>query len=560
MLLLRPQQLTAKYLLYDSFNSGHKAVVYCAPTGYGKTVCFSDIAKEMLSNGVPCMIIVDRIELLEQAKDKLNKNGLYPVIIDPSYTDQLSNLYLASVDTLRNRKFPEIPFLIIDECHKRSFDAIVLYYKGKGAKIMGCTATPVRTGKSYLEEYPDYTGQLIDVYDDMFIASTITEQLEAAYLVPAITTSVELDTSDVKITNTKEGLEYNQKDVFKKFDKPKMYDGVIDNYLKFCKGQRALVFNANVEHSKKMNDAFLAVGISSAHVDGKTPKAERKKIFADFKSGKILVLNNCGVATTGYDEPRVQAVIINRLILSLSLYLQICGRGGRPCPEIGKDHFLIIDHGANYLKHAYWSTEREYFLDPIKASRASLGVAPMVHCTGCLSFIPAQTLICPFCEMARVLPPKPELEASLMEGEFKIVGQEHIPKEFKKPVAKMDVFELENYRVHKKYQVGWLVRQLFARGETALIEYAAMKHYARSWVDKQIELATTAKDSVMSGIWEFIKANPHLSEEQIKDFCTKKMKPIYTLDDINAMMPDILKAGEDFKNGVIDKDGNLIIK
>jgi superfamily II DNA or RNA helicase len=539
MLQLRPQQETAKHLLYDSFNQGNRAVIVCAPTGFGKTVLFSNIVREMLENGVSCMIMCDQKELLDQAEEKLNMNGLYPVVINPDYTHKVASLYLASVDTLRNRKFPEIDFIIIDEAHKRDFDKIILWYLENfpHIKVAGFTGTPVRTGKSEIEDNDTYTGQLIDIYQDLIIPTTMAEQFEHGYLVPAVYTSVEMDVSDVKITNTKDGLEYNQSDAYKKFDKPQMYAGTIDNYRQFSDGFRAICFNQNVEHSKKTTQAFNDAGIPAIHVDGKTKKKARKEAFDGFLAGKYLVLCNFGVATTGYDNPRVRTIILNRLIYSFSLYEQMCGRGGRPCPDDGKDCFLVIDQGANYIKHGYWGTEREYYLDPEKAKRVLTGVAVMVNCEKCDSFISAAARVCPFC--SEVKPMEEKTDEPLAQGEFKLLD---MSKALKKPVVKMSVAELEEYRESKNYSIGWIVRQLFTRGENALWEYQNLKNYAKSWVPKQIELAETAKNNTAASVWEFVQNNPHLTDDQVKDFMIKKLKTVYSIQDIEIMVPEVLEA------------------
>ncbi len=545
MLHLRPQQETAKHLLYDSFNQGNRAVIVCAPTGFGKTVLFSNIVREMLENGISCMIMCDQKELLDQAEDKLNANGLYPVVINPDYTHKVSSLYLASVDTLRNRQFPEVDFIIVDEAHKRDFDKILLWYMEKypHIKIAGFTGTPVRTGKSEIEDNETYSGQLVDIYQDLIICTTMAEQFENGYLVPAVYTSVEMDVSDVKITNTKDGLEYNQSDAFKKFDKPVMYQGVIDNYRKFSDGLRAICFNQNVLHSQKVCQAFNDAGIPAIHVDGKMKKKARKEAFDGFKDGKYLVLCNFGVATTGYDNPRVRTIILNRLVLSFSLYEQMCGRGGRPWNADGKEFFMVIDQGANYIKHGYWGSEREYFLDPHKQRAISTGVACMVNCPNCDSFISAAARLCPFCAEVKPLPDK---EATpLAQGEFKLLD---MTKSVKKPVVKMSVQELEEYREAKKYSTGWIVRQLFSRGETALWEYQNLKNYAKSWAPKQIELAETAKNSTAASVWQFVQDNPHLSDDQIKDFMIKKLKAVYPIEDIDIMVPEVLEARKQLQN------------
>jgi len=59
-------------------------------------------------------------------------------------------------------------------------------------------------------------------------------------------------------------------------------------------------------------------------------KKEREEILSDFKSGKIKVVLNVGVLTTGFDFPELDCLILCRPTMSLSLYYQMLGRAVRP--------------------------------------------------------------------------------------------------------------------------------------------------------------------------------------------------------------------------------------
>ncbi|MFK5283892.1 helicase-related protein, partial [Lacticaseibacillus paracasei] len=76
---------------------------------------------------------------------------------------------------------------------------------------------------------------------------------------------------------------------------------------------------------------------------------DRKKILSRFKNGEFLVLNNCGILTTGYDEPTIEVIIVNRATMSLPLWLQMCGRGSRIFPN--KKNFMVLDFGKNHDRH-----------------------------------------------------------------------------------------------------------------------------------------------------------------------------------------------------------------
>ena len=76
-----------------------------------------------------------------------------------------------------------------------------------------------------------------------------------------------------------------------------------------------------------------------------TKKEERERILSQFKKGIIKCLINVGVLTTGFDYPQLEAVLMARSTMSLSLYYQIVGRGMRIWPT--KPNAWFVDLGGN---------------------------------------------------------------------------------------------------------------------------------------------------------------------------------------------------------------------
>jgi len=540
--MLRPYQITNKTLLDEAFAAGALAVVDCMPTGAGKTVSFSDYALDKIRAGKRAMILCNRKELIAQAKAKLAAYGLHPHLIIPGHGDKITNLYLASIDTLRNRRWPDIDYLIVDEAHIRAFDPIVLYYKAIGCRIIGATATPVRYGRKLIPEYPDYTGQMGDIYDKLVIPTTISELIRDEYLVPAITFGAPIDLSDIK----RKGDDYDERALYEKFNKPQRYAGVVDKYKQFTAGAKALVFNINVEDSRNMTAEFLAAGIPSAHLDGSTPGAERDAIFANFKAGRILVLNNCSVATTGYDEPSIEVIIVNRPTISLSLWLQMCGRGSRP--HHGKGYFTIIDMGSNVFSHGFWHDERLWTLE-VEFKSKTRGAAPIGDCSNCGALIPLNIAACPYCEAINKR--KEETERKMAEAEFVVLDHKGIPAELLRPIPEMTLEQLDQYRELKDYSFGWLVRQLISRGPAALAEYGRMKNYSPSWAAKQMELSDKTRTDAKRQILQFIKANTHVGDETLEYYAAKKLRPTHTKEEVAAALPKILLLSQQFRKGEI---------
>ena len=75
--------------------------------------------------------------------------------------------------------------------------------------------------------------------------------------------------------------------------------------------------------------------------------------MAWFKKTPDAILTSVGILTTGFDEPTVETIILNRATKSLTLYYQMIGRGSRKLP--GKDEFTVIDLGNNAARFGLWS-------------------------------------------------------------------------------------------------------------------------------------------------------------------------------------------------------------
>jgi len=63
-------------------------------------------------------------------------------------------------------------------------------------------------------------------------------------------------------------------------------------------------------------------------------------------------LTSVSILTTGFDEPTVESIILNRATRSLTLYFQMIGRGSRVLPN--KSSFNVIDLGNNIARFGPW--------------------------------------------------------------------------------------------------------------------------------------------------------------------------------------------------------------
>jgi superfamily II DNA or RNA helicase len=502
---LRPYQVEAKTLLSRCFALGKLRVILCLPTGAGKTVTFASMAAQATAKGKRVIILTDRIELLSQAGNTLFKGGMEPQYITANNRTIIPGhlLNVAMVETFNNRikrnsfrmALGKPDLMIIDEAHKMVFSKIISQYPD--TYIVGATATPVSSNRNM---------PLNDLYEDIVEPVRIRELIEMGFLVNARTYGAKEEIKNLKV----ERGEYTDQSLMDAFDKRSMYDGVIDQYGRLCKGEKALCFNVNIAHSKHMDERMRAAGLRSGHVDGEMDEHSRKKVLKAFSDGDLDLLNNVGVLTTGYDEPSVRSIIINRKTKSLPLYFQMAGRGSRLYQN--KSHFTILDMGSNFLEHGLWNEDVDWcelFRNPKKKSDTE-GVRPVKQCMKCGAIVPLSASECPECgHKFQVQREGPKVITS---EEFVEVSST-LPDHLQKPWEQMSVTELEEFRKFKRYTTDWVVRclkdkaieelarhvdagvfkpaesgkayQQLAKGYFEM--YASIKKYRPGWVNIQIK-------------------------------------------------------------------------
>jgi superfamily II DNA or RNA helicase len=111
-----------------------------------------------------------------------------------------------------------------------------------------------------------------------------------------------------------------------------------------------LFFGCSVQHASAMAVLLRRSGRSAAVVTGMTRRATRRHLIEEFRAGRLQVLCNYGVLTTGFDAPKIRAVMIARPTTSVVLYEQMIGRGMRgPCNG-GTEECRVIDLQDNIAR------------------------------------------------------------------------------------------------------------------------------------------------------------------------------------------------------------------
>lgn len=354
MLDLRPYQHEALRSVYQAYKNGKRRVIVSLPTGTGKTVVFAHFPSYFKMKK-RLLVLAHREELLLQAQEKfLHVDPELKVGIEQadSRAPADAKVVIASVPTLgraggsRLRQLsPEDFFLVVvDEAHhavaptyRRIFEHFGLFNRDTPRYLVGFTATPRRGDKQGLGA----------VFDEVCYARDLREMIADGYLCPISGWRVSTDTSldNVKIRHG-EFVESQLAEVVNTGDRNNL---LVKAYREYATGRRAIVFCVNVAHAMDVCQAFTAVGIRTSAVWGEMPREERRLTLAQFSEGNIDVVTNCNILTEGFDEPRVEAIIMARPTRSRLLYAQMVGRGTRRYPN--KANLEVIDIADNSKAH-----------------------------------------------------------------------------------------------------------------------------------------------------------------------------------------------------------------
>lgn len=440
-------------------------VIFCSPTGSGKTVMFSEIIRRHIEKSLfnRVLVLTHRTELFSQTLSAVLRTGVDVQTLEAGQRiaaqHRAAQCIVGMVETVKRRRIEDLgsfTLVIVDEAHRADFNRIVAETP---AKVVGATATPISASKKH---------PLKDLYDSIVVGDQIPALIEQGYLARPRHMKAAFDHDLVK-----RGGEYTAESQYEALRTE--YENLVQLWAQHARDLRTIVFCINQAHTRETCERFRAAGIRAESI--LSGSADRDGIMERFRAGETQVLVNCEIATTGFDVPGIECVVINRATASLPLWLQMVGRGSRVTPE--KDSFLILDFGGNIDRHGMWHIDRDWkriFHEPAEAEERP---APHKECPECGNLLLASAAQC---ACGHVFP-REETEAERVLGylvevdAIGIVGRK---------LSTLSVSELYHLEQTGKYRAGYIARVLRSRGQTALQEYARLKGYKPGWVYYQL--------------------------------------------------------------------------
>ncbi|OZV68446.1 DEAD/DEAH box helicase [Winogradskyella aurantia] len=325
-------------------------LLYQLPTGGGKTVIFSEIVRRYIAkHNKKVVILTHRIELCKQTSNVLSgfkvKNKVINSKVKTLPDQDEYQCFVAMVETLNNRLsdkdfvLKNVGLVIIDEAHYNSFRKLFKFFEN--CFILGVTATPLSSNIKL---------PMKDNYDKLIVGDDISTLIKNGFLAEA-----EMYHYDVGLTSLKIGIngDYTVKSSEALYTNGVMQTKLLSAYEELSKNKKTLIFNNGIYTSKEVYYTFNKAGYNVRHLDNTASKQDRKEILDWFKHTPDAVLTSVSILTTGFDEPSVESIILNRATRSLTLFFQMIGRGSR----IYKDRttFQVIDLGNNIARFGPWS-------------------------------------------------------------------------------------------------------------------------------------------------------------------------------------------------------------
>lgn len=347
---LWPYQISDLKKINEAFRCHHRGVLYQAPTGSGKTVVGAEFIKHQLDDRI--LVLGHRDEIVLQLSAALARLEIEHGIIAPGYPETADRVQVASVMTLSRRLHrldPKPTLLVIDEAHHaaaKTWRTIITALPD--TDILGMTATPRRLDGKPLD----------DIFDELVLGPTIAELVDDGFLAP-VTIFAPTHSPDLKAVKIRAG-DFAVDQLATVMSNEMIVGGAVQEYERLCPEAPAIAFCVDIAHSRLVAGAFQRRGWRAAHLDGETPRTERRRLIAALGAGTIDIICNCGLISEGLDVPGVVTAILLRPTKSLALYLQMVGRALRPAP--GKEQAFVLDHAGNVYRHGLPTARRRWSL------------------------------------------------------------------------------------------------------------------------------------------------------------------------------------------------------
>ena len=367
------------------------------PTGGGKTRIAGELLAGWLKDGRKAVWLTHRRELASQTEGMLREAGVSassnikwtPHTNPPMIVNGVVVLMAQTVsrrNTMANvwDGYDLGDLMIIDEAHHATAAGWARAIGQWPGPVLGMTATPwrlsAREGFDHLFQVLHCGPQVGVLQSDKWLcrARVLSPPEEDRILGGQVESTGDYSESGIELANE---------------DRDVWTAGALRFWQEHGENRQTLVYAVSVRHAQNLVAVFNDAGTPAGLVLGDTPTGERAEIIGRFQNGSLKALINVAVATEGFDLPDAACVLLTRPTMSLSLYLQMVGRGLRPKKDEGD--CVVLDLAGNSLRHGLPEEQREWSLKP--RGEPPSGDSVLVRCSLCEGISAAASHHCTHC-------------------------------------------------------------------------------------------------------------------------------------------------------------------
>ena len=342
---LRPYQADSVSLgvEYLQGKSNDNAVIIL-PTGAGKSIVIANLVAPLEGKTI---ILQPSKEILEQNYEKYSKYGKASIYSASAGEKIIGRVTFCTIGSIINKKhlFVGIKNILIDECHLVNSDGgmyqeFINYFPQ--ANVLGLTATPYRLSQT--NEGPQLTfltRSTPRIFNKILYYVQNNTLFDAGFLAKLEYYSFDvIDRSKLELNSS--GTDFTPASLSRYYKSIDMPSRIVKYAMHILsKKPNLLIFCALITEAQQVVKRIPGAVILTSD----TKKDERERILSRFKKGIIKCVVNVGVLTTGFDYPELEAVLMARSTMSLSLFYQIVGRAMRIHPN--KENSWVVDLGGN---------------------------------------------------------------------------------------------------------------------------------------------------------------------------------------------------------------------
>jgi superfamily II DNA or RNA helicase len=262
----------------------------------GKTTIAAEIIRRL---NLPTLFIVDRKELLTQAKERFEKHLKIKIGIIGDSEEDWQQITVATIQTLEKRinnyrtLLADVGLLILDECHIGAAETIRKVSRQclNASYRIGMSGSPKRTdGKTMMIE---------ENYGEVIYEMKLAELIERGYATKPVVEFHTVHTTPFNTYSYNEDYQYN---VALNVDREKL---VLEQVVRF-KDKKILILVKLVNHGMRLHEKIPG----SIHIHGSVESKKRTREWEEFvKSEKGCCVATLSIAAKGLDVVNLSTLI-----------------------------------------------------------------------------------------------------------------------------------------------------------------------------------------------------------------------------------------------------------